>query len=172
MPIVLARIDQRFIHGQILASAALAKRKVNGVIVADTALSGDGLRQGIFDGALSAADPPLGGAHYVDPARLAELLRERDSKGKRFLLIFGDVGGVLQALSDGVPIESLNLGNYCTRSEDPVELYQGFRLGPSEIRELDEIAGRVSRIYFGPLDESRKAYTPRPGPRPPRPESQ
>jgi mannose/fructose/N-acetylgalactosamine-specific phosphotransferase system component IIB len=167
MPIVLARVDQRFIHGQILASPALASRRVNGVIVADGDLCRDEVRKGIFDGALTAADPPLsGGAIYVEPKALAALLREKDSSGRRFLVIFGDTGGALAALSAGVAMESLNLGNYCPRSEPSRELFQGFRAGPAEIGELDEISRLVSRVYFGPLDASLMRYRPAPRPGP------
>ncbi|MDR1081208.1 MAG: PTS sugar transporter subunit IIB [Deltaproteobacteria bacterium] len=161
MPVVLARIDQRFIHGQILASGALARRRVTGVIVADRTLCGDEIRKRIFDGALAAADPPVrGGAVYVDPAGIRDLLDADGSVAERYLAIFGDMAGVLAALDAGAAIESLNLGNFCSSADDPSELYQGFTAGRAEIAELDEIASRVGRIYFGPLDDPHLCYRP------------
>ncbi|MDR1036192.1 MAG: PTS sugar transporter subunit IIB [Deltaproteobacteria bacterium] len=161
MPVVLARIDQRFIHGQILASGALARRRVTGVIVADRALCGDETRKRIFDGALTAADPPVRrGAVYVDPSRICELLDAREVAAERYLAIFGDMAGVLAALDAGAALDALNLGNFCSSADDRSELYQGFTAGPSEIAELDELARRVRQIYFGPLDDPHMCYRP------------
>ncbi|MDR1314677.1 MAG: PTS sugar transporter subunit IIB [Deltaproteobacteria bacterium] len=161
MPVVLARVDQRFIHGQILASGALARRRVNGVIVADKALCGNETVKRIYDRALTMADPPIkNGALYVDPSGMRVLLDGKDARGKRYLALFGDMAAVLAALDGGASFDSLNLGNFCSSSEDKIELYQGFLAGAAEIRELDEIASRVRRIYFGPLDEPDTCYRP------------
>ncbi|MDR1039721.1 MAG: PTS sugar transporter subunit IIB [Deltaproteobacteria bacterium] len=161
MPVVLARIDQRFIHGTILVSRALAARKVTGVILADGALCRDDTRRRIFDGALAAADPPVaGGTLYVDPAGLPALLREADSPDRRFLVIFGDVAGALAALDAGADLPGLNLGCFCSKSGDRKELFHGFWAGPDETTLLDELAARGVELYFGPLDESHKRYRP------------
>jgi mannose/fructose/N-acetylgalactosamine-specific phosphotransferase system component IIB len=160
MPIVLARIDQRFIHGQILVSSALARCRVSAVVVCDRKLCGDAVRKRIFDGALTAADPPLaGGAHYAAPEDLAGLLRTLPES--RFLALFGDIAGALAATSSGVRLESLNLGNFCSLADVQTELHQGFRAGPEELDELDELSRRVPRLWFGPLDGPCEPYRPR-----------
>jgi mannose/fructose/N-acetylgalactosamine-specific phosphotransferase system component IIB len=163
MPIVLARVDQRIIHGQIMLSCALAKRKVNGVIVVDASLSGDEALQRIFDGGLAVADPPFEeGAAYVDPADLPELLKRTDSAKRRFLVIFRDISSALEASAAGCPLDSLNLGNFCSDDPEAREIYQGFKAAPGDIEVLDELARRIPRVYFGPLDESLQRY-PAPG---------
>ncbi|MDR2612222.1 MAG: PTS sugar transporter subunit IIB [Deltaproteobacteria bacterium] len=161
MPIELVRLDQRFIHGQLIASDALANRGVNAVIMADEALCRDSLRQLSFNVALLAANKPVRhGATFVVPASLPEYLREKDNGGMRFLLLFGDMAGVLQALDGGVAIAALNLGCFVSKSHELVELYHNFKVSPEDRRTLDGLCRRIPLVYFGPPDDLRQTYIP------------
>ncbi|MDR2350285.1 MAG: PTS sugar transporter subunit IIB [Deltaproteobacteria bacterium] len=162
MPIVLARLDQRLIHGQVLASPALARDGINGVILADDNISPE-LRR-IYDSGMEAADVGFAkGRHYVKPSLLPALLREKDTPDSRFLVLFRDPKSVLVAVTAGLGLESLNLGNYATLSPDPVVLCSCLKLGPSELEDLNLLSRLVPLLYFGSLEyssETSRAYKP------------
>jgi mannose/fructose/N-acetylgalactosamine-specific phosphotransferase system component IIB len=166
MPVVLARIDQRLVHGQVLASEALASFKINGVIIADGPLSEDYESQRIFSSALKAADVEFTkGPYYFKPELLAKLLLEIDEEEGRYLLLFRDARSALQAVKSGISLESLNLGNYNTSSKEFFVLFSSFRVDKHELLELNELSEKIPRLYFGSLyydkHQGSRLYSPK-----------
>jgi mannose/fructose/N-acetylgalactosamine-specific phosphotransferase system component IIB len=166
MPVVLARIDQRLVHGQVLASQALASFKINGVIIVDEALSLDLESQRIYSAALKAADVEFTrGPYYLGPESLVSKLGELDNEDARFLALFRDAASVLLAVDSGLRLSSLNLGNYHTSSEDFEVLGSSFKVDKRELLEIDALCAKIPLIYFGSLDydkhQGSRLYSPK-----------
>ncbi|MDR2459987.1 MAG: PTS sugar transporter subunit IIB [Deltaproteobacteria bacterium] len=153
MPIVLARIDQRIVHGQVASSPALEDFHVNGVIIADKALSEDAAQKLIFNATLKASNVSLNlGIHYLTPEGVFSFLTEFDSPKARYLALFRDIKGALSAINAGLKLTALNLGNYVSACQSKTALRNCFKVGPEELKELDILSHQVSKLYFGSLD--------------------
>jgi mannose/fructose/N-acetylgalactosamine-specific phosphotransferase system component IIB len=160
MPIVLARIDERLIHGQVMSSPALAKFKVNGIIIVDGLLCRNRNMQCILTSSAQSGDCHIGEIHYVPASGLKGLLERHDSEGKRFLAIFKDLSEALEAVRGGCPLPSLNLGNYTSKDPMKKSLTDGFSVGPEESDALNELHSIVGRLYFDGLNSSSSTYRP------------
>jgi mannose/fructose/N-acetylgalactosamine-specific phosphotransferase system component IIB len=153
MPIVLARIDQRLIHGQVLASNALANNKINGIIFADKALSINPMEQDIYSCGAEAADVNFcKGKHFIDPDKLFTVLSALDTVNSRFLVLFKEPTSVLRAILGGLKLEYLNLGNYHTNSPIFKTICPGFKIGPEEEEDLQRLSEYIPFLYLGSLD--------------------
>jgi PTS system mannose-specific IIB component len=168
MPVVLARIDQRLVHGQVLSSQALASFKVNGVIIADAVLSEDYESQLIFTSALGAADVEFGkGTFYLKPEEISYDLLGLDDPDSRFLVLFRDASAALRAVDAGLSLDTLNLGNYHTLSPDYLILAPSFKVSMDEMQVLDKLSEKIPKLYFGSLDYDKhlgsRLYCPKKG---------
>jgi mannose/fructose/N-acetylgalactosamine-specific phosphotransferase system component IIB len=160
MPIILARIDERLIHGQIVSSPALSSLRVNRIIVVDPALKESPVMQGIYNSSLQAGDCPIDGVSYLKASELKAFLEENDSPAARFLTIFRDLGLALEAARDGNHLPSLNLGNYTSKDPLKKSLTEAFSVGPSESEALNELHSLVGSLYFHGLDSRGSPYSP------------
>ena len=106
MNIVLVRVDDRFIHGQILESW-IPFLKAQTVIVANDALAQDQFQMTI----MSMAIPERILLRIVSVADVADLLNDHDLDGKRTLVIVSTIKDAYTLFTSGIHYESLNLGN-------------------------------------------------------------
>jgi PTS system mannose-specific IIB component len=160
MPIVLARIDERLIHGQVMTSPALAGRRVNRIIVADAPLAENAALQKIFTSSTLSGDCDIEEVAYIRPLGLQAFLEESDSPEKRWLAIFRGLTPALEAVRAGLSITSLNLGNYTSQDPQKRALTRAFSVGPGESKILDELHAAVGRLYFNGLSARRPLYSP------------
>ncbi|MDR2200377.1 MAG: PTS sugar transporter subunit IIB [Deltaproteobacteria bacterium] len=160
MPIILARVDERLIHGQIMSSPALAALRVNRIIVADGKLSQSFEMQDVYNSTLQSGDYPILGADYVPPVELADFLKRRDGRDQRFLAIFRGPDSALEAVREGTPLPSLNLGNFTSREPGRRSLTAAFSVGPRESLVLNELHGLVGTLYFNGLGSKNRPYSP------------
>ena len=127
MAVVLARIDNRLIHGQIL-EAWVPYVKADCIVVAN-----DRIASAALEKTLMAAAVPKGIRVVIDSLQqVAQILAEDDLAGARVLLLFESTNDALAARRAGVPYEDLNLGNMhagegkcrysCTISLDPEDI--------------------------------------------------
>jgi mannose/fructose/N-acetylgalactosamine-specific phosphotransferase system component IIB len=105
--LVWARVDCKLIHGQISA-AWVPHLKAEVIIVADDDTADDPWAQKVM---LLGLPPEIKAAHFTSPRDLAGLLAGRETAGKRVLLIFKNLAGVLEAAAAGLDLKALNLGN-------------------------------------------------------------
>jgi PTS system mannose-specific IIB component len=106
MEIVLARIDNRLIHGQVLESWVPILR-ANCIIVAN-----DDVAQAVMQKILMKAAVSSGVQVIIDTVEEVSRLLSTDELGDaRVLLLFANAGDALQAIESGLNLKNINLGN-------------------------------------------------------------
>lgn len=149
MPIVLVRVDNRLVHGQIL-SAWMPALDADGLLVADDEAAGNSLVQS----AMAIALPPEVELEVV-PTADARRAIEKLPSGRRVIVLVRDVADAVRLVESGAPVQRLNLGNvHFTRGRAPVS--QAVYLSPDEVQVLKKIeaAGVEVELRTLPRDPS------------------
>ena len=106
MNIVLARIDNRLIHGQVMESWVPTIRD-NCIIVAN-----DEVAQAVMQKILMQAAVPRGIQVIVDKVEaVSNILCSDELRDARVLLLFATAADALRTIESGVSLKKLNLGN-------------------------------------------------------------
>ena len=106
MGIVLVRVDNRLIHGQIL-EAWVPSLRADCIVVANNQLA-----EVAFQKVLMAAAVPKGIKVAIGTIEeMVQVLRSEELADHRVLLLFANPQDALQAHHLGVPFNELNLGN-------------------------------------------------------------
>ncbi|APG26611.1 hypothetical protein A7E78_01275 [Syntrophotalea acetylenivorans] len=106
MGIVLVRIDNRLIHGQIL-EAWVPALQADCIVVANNQLAEIAFQKVLMESAV-----PRGIKVAIGSIEeMAQLLRSEELSACRVLLLFGNAQDALQAHRLGVSFDELNLGN-------------------------------------------------------------
>lgn len=109
MSIVLVRVDDRLIHGQIL-EGWLPRTRAQELLVANDAVARDDLRKMI----MQSATPYTVGLVIDSVDRIASLCRETDALEIRRMIIVENPIDALRLKRAGVPFDRLNVGNLRT----------------------------------------------------------
>ncbi len=106
MPLVLARIDCRLIHGQVVETW-VPYTKANSLIVANDDLAANSMLRSVMELAI-----PVG--IRVRFCRLAEVnaaLAEADRGGERAILLVSNASDAVKLRKEGAAFDLLNIGN-------------------------------------------------------------
>ncbi|MDR2339908.1 MAG: PTS sugar transporter subunit IIB [Deltaproteobacteria bacterium] len=160
MPIVLARIDERLIHGQIMCSPALVSLGVNRLIIVDPLIRDNPIMQCVYDGSTQTGDCQIEEVAYLDSHGLGAFLAGHDGPKARYLVIFRDLGQALGAAREGISLPPLNLGIYTSKDPRKRALTSGFSVGPSESEALNELHKILGALYFDGLGTDASPYSP------------
>jgi PTS system mannose-specific IIB component len=133
LTLVWSRVDSKLIHGQI-AAAWVPYLKAEVIVVADGDTAGDSTAQMIMRLGLP---PEISQAHFRPLAGLAEFLAGPELAEKRVLLIFKSLADALEAVTAGLDIGLLNLGNQL----DNLSRDLGLRLTETFFARQEELAG-------------------------------
>jgi len=106
MGVVLARIDNRLIHGQVL-EAWVPHTKADCIVVANDRVAGEPLRCAM----MTASVPKTIQVVIAGLRDLAEKVSQGDFASRRVLLLFETSSDALEGHRLGIPFERLNLGN-------------------------------------------------------------
>lgn len=106
MKLVHLRVDDRFIHGQIL-EAWIPHTRATGLVVVNDALAGDFFQKTI----MSMAVPDRICLKIVSVADFEALLDDCELRSKSVMLIAASVDDVHALWRQGLAIKKLNLGN-------------------------------------------------------------
>lgn len=149
MPIVLMRVDNRFIHGQIL-EGWLPLLQADELIIANDEVSGSDTQRRILETALTY---PIGLLIDTVDRVINLLLQAKATDPKRIVLVSHPVD-VLRMKRAGVEFDRLVLGNVMAKT-DPVALSDRVILGPAGREALKEILaeGIVVHVQGVPSDE-------------------
>jgi mannose/fructose/N-acetylgalactosamine-specific phosphotransferase system component IIB len=140
MNIVLARIDNRLIHGQVLESW-VPTLKANCIIVAN-----DEVAQTVMQKILMKAAVPRGIKVVIDTVEAtAQLFKTDELDNFRVLLLFATAGDARKAIESGVPLKKLNLGNMHAGS-GKLECSCTIFLDPEDVVDLQKIEASGVRI--------------------------
>ncbi|MBI5014064.1 MAG: PTS sugar transporter subunit IIB [Deltaproteobacteria bacterium] len=105
MTIVLARVDNRLVHGQVL-EAWVPRLEVQGIVVVDRELAADPLQALVFK-VLDRDSLPV---RVVGPEEAARLL-DGPWRARRVLILFSGLAQAVDSRRSGVRFDALNLGN-------------------------------------------------------------
>ncbi|MBK1812449.1 PTS sugar transporter subunit IIB [Clostridium sp. YIM B02505] len=110
MNIVLARIDDRLIHGQVVTIWSKETR-CERIIVCNDEVAADPIRKTI----LTQVAPPGVKASVVDVEKAIRVYQNPKYEGVRVLLLFTNPTDVLRMVQGGVDIKSVNIGGMAFR---------------------------------------------------------
>ncbi|MBE0598804.1 MAG: PTS sugar transporter subunit IIB [Desulfuromonadales bacterium] len=140
MGIVLTRIDNRLIHGQVL-EAWVPSIRANCIVVANDQVAG-----GTFQRVLMETAVPRGiRVKIVALEELRSTLESAELNACRTLLLFASAADALQAHRLGVNFDQLNLGNM-HGGEGKLRLSCTIALDPEDIEHLRRIEEEGVRI--------------------------
>ena len=105
MPVVLARIDDRLIHGQVTAGWS-PKLQPNRIILANNAIAADAWQSRVY----ASSVPPGVEVSILSVAGAASLLATKKCAGDRAILLAGSAGEVAELVRLGAPLGHINLG--------------------------------------------------------------
>lgn len=103
--ILLTRIDNRLIHGQV-ATQWNSSLGSNLILVANDKVAGDKMRQGLMD----MAAPSGVATRYFTLEKTIEIIHKASERQKIFI-ICENPSDVLKLVEGGVPIKKVNIGN-------------------------------------------------------------
>jgi len=133
MSIILVRVDDRLIHGQIL-QAWLPSIKANELLVPSDTLAADETQRAIFESAI-----PRSTRLVIDTVeRIAEILLQGHDRRVRRMVIVEHLRDALRLKRAGVPFQRLNLGNIRS-AEGTLSLSRTVFVGQECLRSLREI---------------------------------
>jgi len=104
--IVLARIDNRLIHGQVL-EAWLPFVQADCIVVASDEVAAKPLQKRLMAASVPREIPVIIGSL----AEIAEFFSRNEESSRRILLLFASPAAALQGYRLGIPFFELNLGN-------------------------------------------------------------
>jgi len=106
MPIVLVRVDERLVHGQVL-EGWLPSTRAQELWIANDVLARDSVQRTIMESAI-----PFSVRLIIDTVeRIAALLKDEDEVEIRRMILVDDPEDALRLRRAGVRFDSLNLGN-------------------------------------------------------------
>jgi mannose/fructose/N-acetylgalactosamine-specific phosphotransferase system component IIB len=144
MPVAMARIDQKLIHGQVTA-AWVPFLHIQEIVVVDDLVSDDPMTQAI----LASGVPSSVKASFTGEAEAADWLSEADPQDLRRLIIFGSVAAAGRAVAGGLKLECLNLGNLAyLPAADCVRLSDCFYVKPGDLDTLSAMSRAGLRIFI------------------------
>ena len=103
--IVLTRIDNRLIHGQV-ATQWTGVVGANLLLVANDAVAGDEFRQGL----MNMAAPAYAQTRYFTIQKTIDIIHKA-SEAQKIAIICETPQDVLKLIEGGVPIKKVNIGN-------------------------------------------------------------
>jgi len=140
MKLVLARVDNRLIHGQIL-EAWVPNIQANCIIVANDEAAQATMRRLLMEAAV-----PKGIRVIVDTVDAAtQRLRSGELGDARVLLLFATAHDALIAYQAGAPITTLNLGNMHAGA-GKMKCSCTISLAPEDITDLQQLDSAGVRV--------------------------
>jgi mannose/fructose/N-acetylgalactosamine-specific phosphotransferase system component IIB len=142
MPIVLVRVDDRLVHGQIL-EGWIPSTRTQELLVANDAAAGDETLRMIME----SATPDSVRLVIESVEKVAEMLVGDVDSAVRRMIIMDSLSDALRLKRAGVPFKQLNLGNL--RAGDArVCLSRSVRVGDDSMRALREIVDEGVQVYL------------------------
>jgi PTS system mannose-specific IIB component len=151
MSIVLARIDNRLIHGQVLETW-MPYVHANCLVVANEAVSASPLKRMMME----ASVPSHVRVEIGSIAEITQLFNSGELNSLRVLLLFATTSDSLKALDSGLRFERLNLGNLHA-GQGKTQFSCTVFLDPQDVENLEQIddAGVDISARCIPADSAR-----------------
>ncbi len=146
MTTTLYRVDDRLIHGQIIA-AWVPYTRATRIIVAD-----DQLPQNMMLSKILRLAAPANLRVEILPVRQAVALVEQQRSGPGLLtiMLFAGLDAVVQALADGLNLVELNIGNI-RNAAGKLQVAESISLDREEIEDLRELQRQDVKVTIQPV---------------------
>lgn len=144
--LVLARVDSRLVHGQVLIQWA-KKTRANSVCIVDDEVAQDAMLIGLFKMAM-----PKGTTLEVLTAE--EVAGFLSAQKGRVILIFKDIVHVQAAVQTGVSVRNLQVAGL-GRREGRIQVYPTVFLSEADAERLHSIQEKGIQVYFQALPEQK-----------------
>lgn len=105
MPVVLARVDDRLIHGQVTVGWS-ERLRPDRIMLASNAIAADPWQSRVY----ASSVPPAIAVSVVSLARAAAALRAPESAAERTIVLTGTPGEMSDLAHLGAPLPAINLG--------------------------------------------------------------
>ncbi|GAC1347543.1 MAG: PTS sugar transporter subunit IIB [Myxococcales bacterium] len=154
--VVLARVDNRLVHGQVL-EAWLPALDAQAIVVADDEAAGSVLTRS----AMALAIPPNVAFHVLTLAQAAALLRPggEGPPAPRTLLLVREVRDALALREQGVLLARLNLGNVHFRAGRKA-LSSSVYLDQAELDLLAQLAAAGTEVELRAVPSEAPVFLP------------
>jgi len=150
MSIVLTRIDNRLIHGQVL-EAWVPFLQADCIVVANDEVADIPFRKMLMEAAV-----PRGIDVVIANVRdTAKIFSERNQQARRVLLLFENSSDALNAHKLGVPFQELNLGNM-HGGTGKVRYSCTIALDPDDVQNLASLENEGVRIVSQCIPSDRE----------------
>lgn len=130
MPLVLARIDCRLIHGQVVETW-VPHTKANSLVVANDDLASNPLLRSVMELAV-----PMGiRTRFCRVAEVAAVLAEANREGDRSILLMSSAADAVRLRKAGAEFDAVNIGNLHF-AEGKVEISPSVFFSPEDFEAL------------------------------------
>lgn len=136
LKVVMARVDSRLLHGQVVTSWVQATRP-NRIWVVSDRVSRDALRKKLIE----QAAPPGIKVHVIPFAKLLAVKDDPRFGGVRVLLLFETIQDALSCISAGLSLDVLNIGSLAHR-EGKVAVNRVLSLDEKDVEAFEQIQKR------------------------------
>ena len=155
--IVLTRIDNRLIHGQV-ATMWTASVGANLLLVANDEVSKDEFRQSLMD----MAAPAGAQTRYFSIQKTIDIIHKASAKQKIFI-IAENPADVLKLVEGGVPIKKLNIGNM-HMAEGKRQVATTVAVDDADVSAFKKMKDlgvelEIRRVPTTPIEDSNKLFS-------------
>ena len=105
MPVILARIDDRLIHGQVTVGWS-ERLNPDRILLANNAIAADPWQTRVY----ASTVPPDIAVSILPVAKAAASIAEPERLEERVLLLTGSAGEMAELVRIGIPVEEINVG--------------------------------------------------------------
>lgn len=146
--IVLTRIDDRLLHGQVIVSW-IPFLKIDEIVIVDDEYSGDEFMSSL----IKEAAPESIAVYVLSAEKSAEYILSGNN-GKRMLLLSRDIESISKLIELNVPISLVNIGGLGYR--DGREKYvNAIHMSQAELNMLKEISARGIKVEIQMLPNDK-----------------
>ncbi len=151
MPIVLYRVDERLIHGQVVLGWGSRLHPDRYILVCDD-LAGSAWEQDLYRLALEPGQE----AEFVTVAAARDRLREWKDDSRRTIVLTRDLGAMRELARDGLlEGEEINVGGI-HHGVDREQVLPYVHLGAEERRALEELAAEGVTVTARDLPDAHR----------------
>lgn len=155
--ILLTRIDNRLIHGQV-ATQWNGTIGANLILVANDKVAGDKVRQGLMD----MAAPAGAQTRYFSIQKTIDIIHKASAKQKIFI-IAENPADVLKLVEGGVPIKKLNIGNM-HMAEGKRQVATTVAVDDADVSAFKKLKDlgvelEIRRVPTTPIEDSNKLFS-------------
>ncbi len=148
--IVLARVDDRLIHGQVITKWSKGMN-TNALFVVDNATAMDPFLKDIYTMSTSNTGMTIK-VLSIDEA--VEYWEKSNFEDYRAILIFKSIAGAKEAIDKGLPIKKLNIGGIA-KTKDSKFVVPNVAVKHEDLNTLKEVEGNGTKVFFQVVPEAK-----------------